>query len=115
MKELLRNVWGYDSAARSRTVYTTINRLRVAIEADPHRPQLIVTVPVGGFRLGPADALRVVPRSLPRQIDLFVERPEVASAADLLRAGHRLLTPTRNGGNGKKRSALGGAPRGGGA
>jgi len=110
MKELLRNVWGYDSAARSRTVYTTIHRLRLAVEIDPHRPQLIVTVPGGGFRWaggsGGAVPTPVTQRALPFQLDTFVDRPEVAAAAALLQAGHRLVTLTGISGIGKTRTAL---------
>ncbi len=39
ISELLRNVWEYNDAVRSKTVYTTVNRLRAAIEPDPHRPR----------------------------------------------------------------------------
>jgi DNA-binding winged helix-turn-helix (wHTH) protein len=106
--ELLRNVWEYNSAVRSRTVYTTVNRLRAAIEPDPHRPRWIVTVPGGGFRwMGDVAAGGDVARStVPPQLDSFVDRPEVAAAQALLAAGHRLVTLTGLGGMGKTRIAL---------
>jgi DNA-binding winged helix-turn-helix (wHTH) protein/tetratricopeptide (TPR) repeat protein len=107
--ELLRNVWEYNGAVRSRTVYTTVNRLRAAIERDPHRPRWIVTVPGGGFRwMGDvnAGAHDLVRSTLPTQLDSFVDRTEVATTRALLGAGHRLVTLSGLGGMGKTRIAL---------
>jgi DNA-binding response OmpR family regulator len=47
---LLEYVWGYRRAPLTRTVDVTILRLRQKIEADPRRPQFIVTVPGLGYR-----------------------------------------------------------------
>jgi predicted ATPase/DNA-binding winged helix-turn-helix (wHTH) protein len=107
ISELLRNVWEYNDAVRSRTVYTTVNRLRAAIEPDPHHPRWIVTVPGGGFRWMADSNAEEIPRAtLPPQLDSFVDRPEVAVARALLGAGHRLVTFTGLGGMGKTRAAL---------
>jgi DNA-binding winged helix-turn-helix (wHTH) protein len=109
ISELLRAVWEYSDSARSRTVYTTVNRLRTAIEPDPHQPVLIVTVPGGGFRWMGDFAGQVrepARRDLPPQLDSFVDRPEAAFAEKLLGAGHRLVTLTGLGGMGKTRTAL---------
>ena len=51
-EELLREVWGYAGGVRSRTVYTTIGRLRQKIERDPQKAEILVTDP-GGYRLVP--------------------------------------------------------------
>jgi DNA-binding response OmpR family regulator len=47
---LLEYVWGYRSAPLTRTVDVTILRLRQKIEADPRKPQHIITVPGLGYR-----------------------------------------------------------------
>jgi DNA-binding winged helix-turn-helix (wHTH) protein len=109
IRELLRNVWGYNASVRSRTVYTTVNRLRAAIEPEPHRPRWIVTVPGGGFRWmgdSAAEARETARPNLPPQLDSFVDRPEVAAAVESLAAGHRLVTLTGLGGMGKTRTAF---------
>jgi two-component system alkaline phosphatase synthesis response regulator PhoP len=49
--ELLRDVWGYPEAPRTRSVDHAIARLRKKIEADPHRPRYIHTVHGDGYRL----------------------------------------------------------------
>lgn len=51
---LLREVWGYRDGVRSRTVFTTVNRLRSKIELDPSHPSHLVTVRGGGYRFDPA-------------------------------------------------------------
>ncbi len=48
--DLLRSVWGYDSAALTRTVDFHIGSLRQKLETNPHRPQLIVTVSGVGYK-----------------------------------------------------------------
>jgi len=49
--ELLREVWGYNSAVVSRTVDTHVAELRKKIEADPAAPRLVLTVRKAGYRL----------------------------------------------------------------
>jgi two-component system, OmpR family, alkaline phosphatase synthesis response regulator PhoP len=48
--ELLREVWGYDAGAFTRTVDVHISSLRQKLELDPKRPRLIATVPGVGYR-----------------------------------------------------------------
>jgi two-component system, OmpR family, alkaline phosphatase synthesis response regulator PhoP len=47
---ILDHVWGYDYYGDPRTVDVHIRRLREKVEADPHQPRLISTVPGLGYR-----------------------------------------------------------------
>jgi DNA-binding response OmpR family regulator len=49
--DLLRRVWGYSSAAVTRTIDTHIAELRRKVEEDPSSPKLILTVRKVGYRL----------------------------------------------------------------
>ena len=49
-EELLSRVWGYDTAIHSRTVDVHVSGLRQKIEANPGRPQYVVTVHKLGYR-----------------------------------------------------------------
>jgi two-component system, OmpR family, alkaline phosphatase synthesis response regulator PhoP len=49
--DLMCQVWGYDATVVSRTVDTHIVELRRKLEADPSRPQHILTVRKAGYRL----------------------------------------------------------------
>jgi len=49
--DLLRRVWGYSSAAVTRTIDTHIAELRRKVEDDPSSPKLILTVRKVGYRL----------------------------------------------------------------
>jgi DNA-binding response OmpR family regulator len=54
--ELLREVWGYDSGAFTKTVDVHVFSLRKKLEADPAHPELITTVKGVGYRfLGSRD------------------------------------------------------------
>ena len=48
---LLNAVWGYTHDGYEHTVTTHINRLRAKIEADPLRPELILTVRGAGYKM----------------------------------------------------------------
>jgi hypothetical protein len=107
VRELLTNVWEYSGSVRSRTVFTTMSRLRASIEPDPGWPRWIVTVPGGGFQwIGDSPPPPTKRVALPPLRDRFIERPETDAARALLLAGHRLLTLTGLGGIGKTRIAL---------
>ena len=51
--EILREVWGYDAATFTRTVDVHVASLRQKLEADPKRPEFIVTVPGLGYKFEP--------------------------------------------------------------
>ena len=49
--QLLNAVWGYTHDGYEHTVTTHINRLRAKLEADPMRPQLILTARGAGYKM----------------------------------------------------------------
>lgn len=49
--EILEQVWGYDAFPTTRTVDNHIAELRAVLEADPSKPECIVTVHGVGYRL----------------------------------------------------------------
>ena len=49
--QLLNAVWGYTHDGYEHTVTTHINRLRAKLEADPLRPQFILTVRGAGYKM----------------------------------------------------------------
>lgn len=49
--QLLGAVWGYTHDGYEHTVTTHINRLRAKLEADPMRPQMILTVRGAGYKM----------------------------------------------------------------
>ena len=54
--QLLNAVWGYTHDGYEHTVTTHINRLRAKLEADPLRPELILTVRGAGYKMRDAPA-----------------------------------------------------------
>jgi two-component system KDP operon response regulator KdpE len=50
-QQLLREVWGPASADQTHYLRVYVGQLRQKIEADPTRPQYIVTEPGVGYRL----------------------------------------------------------------
>jgi DNA-binding response OmpR family regulator len=51
-RTLLRSVWGLGCGYRRNYLRTYIYQLRGKLEADPHHPEVIVTVGLRGYRLG---------------------------------------------------------------
>ncbi|OGB84580.1 MAG: DNA-binding response regulator, partial [Burkholderiales bacterium RIFCSPLOWO2_12_FULL_67_210] len=49
--QLLNAVWGYTHDGYEHTVTTHINRLRAKLEADPLRPEFILTVRGAGYKM----------------------------------------------------------------
>jgi two-component system, OmpR family, KDP operon response regulator KdpE len=52
-RTLLREVWGSAYLHERSYLRTFVQRLRRKLEEDPHDPQVIITVGVRGYRLGP--------------------------------------------------------------
>jgi len=50
---LLRQIWGEEYADAKYILQDHINRLRKAIEQEPHKPQYIINVPKAGYRFKP--------------------------------------------------------------
>jgi two-component system response regulator RegX3 len=69
---LIERVWGYDYDGDPRIVSTLVGRLRSRIEADPERPERIITIRGLGYRYdpprqrgGPGDGERAEPPGAP--------------------------------------------------
>jgi tetratricopeptide (TPR) repeat protein len=106
--ELLREVWGYAAGARTRTIYSTVYRLRCAIELDPSEPRWLISSPGEGVCLRGAELLRqpaarAVGNARPPG-DLFVGRELELGWLDADEPAVRVLWGP--GGAGKTRLAL---------
>lgn len=108
-ERLLEDVWGYAPGVQSRTVDTTVKRLRRKIELDPKAPRHLLSVHGVGYRWLPAEEPSIheapapVP-GLPADLDAFVGRQaELAELATL--EGARLVTLRGPAGVGKSRLA----------
>ncbi len=108
-EELLVEVWEYAPGVESRTVDTTVKRLRKKLERDASDPRHLLSVHGVGYRLVAAtdDTPAPAPVSnLPDDADLFIgraaERAEIAAA---LQRGEALITLRGPGGVGKSRLA----------
>ena len=64
--QLLDAVWGYSHDGYEHTVTTHINRLRAKLEADPMRPELILTVRGAGYKMREAHEARTSGGRRPR-------------------------------------------------
>lgn len=96
---LLGEVWGYRAGVTSRTVYTTVGRLRAKIELDPDNPRHVVSVPGLGYRFEPR-APRP-DRGAPRTVFLGRDEELARLAAAVGRPG--LVSVIGPGGCGKTR------------
>lgn len=61
---LLRDVWNYADKVKSRTVDTTVHRLRSKLEPDPRNPRFLVTHRGKGIALTGIEALKAVETSV---------------------------------------------------
>jgi len=97
--DLYREVWGYSSGTRSRTLDITIARLRKKTEADPSKPQHLLTLAGIGYRfeLAGSDELQPTRSSL----DLLGREQELEELVALLRRRVPLVTLTGPPGIGK--------------
>jgi hypothetical protein len=98
-------VWGYRAGIPSRTVFTTVGRIRQKIEADPSRPRHLLSTD-GGYCFVAPEAR--APRSaLPHPVTPFVGRErELSQLLALLERGARLVSVLGPGGIGKTRVAI---------
>jgi predicted ATPase/DNA-binding winged helix-turn-helix (wHTH) protein len=101
---LLTEVWGYTRQVVSRTVDTTVRRLRAKIEADPDAPEHLLTAHGSGYRLVTAPLPGV---ALPNvDSERLVGRGPELSALDQLLAEPGAVTLVGPPGVGKTRLAL---------
>lgn len=118
-EELLRDVWGYQGAVRSRTADTTLQRLRSKVESNPANPRHLLTVHGLGYRFVPLSITRRMPIVAPPEEaappppggtnlgadpGTFVGREdERAELRELLRGRGKIVTLRGAGGTGKTR------------
>lgn len=102
--ELLTEVWGYTAAVNTRTIDTTVRRLRKKIERDPLNPEHLLTAYGVGYRLSlqQPPALSLPPEPL---TPLLGRQAELAVGHDHLSRG-AVLTLIGPPGVGKSRLAL---------
>ena len=110
--ELLREVWGYANTTRSRTVSTTMARLRKKLEPDPNHPTVLLNLRGQGYTLAlPRPHVDASPRERPTNArppdnSLVGRAHDLAELLRLLRDGRRMVTLHGTGGIGKTRLAL---------
>jgi predicted ATPase/DNA-binding winged helix-turn-helix (wHTH) protein len=102
--ELLERVWGYAPGVHSRTVDTTVQRLRAKVEAEPTQPAHLHTVRGSGWRLElpaePAPQARPL-GPIPRLEHLIGREAELRALRALLQRGATRITLTGPSGIGK--------------
>jgi len=112
-ERLLVEVWGYRPGVASRTVDTTMGRLRAKLEREPEHPRHLLSVRGLGYRFEPLDpasspgpASRPAGRRFDRAPTAFVGRqPELDFLLDQLQDQAQVLTVIGPGGMGKTRLA----------
>jgi predicted ATPase/DNA-binding winged helix-turn-helix (wHTH) protein len=107
-EELQQEVWGYRPGILSRTVFTTVGRVRARIEADPARPQHLVTIARDGYALVVEAAGAPARRAEVPQVAgaLIGREAEIKEVAALLLGETRLISLLGPGGIGKTRLAI---------
>ena len=116
-ERLLSEVWGYSGQVRSRTVYTTIQRLRKKLEPDPAEAVHLVSVYGAGYRLDPAPppvSITTAPEperstahhTLPTETTSFCGREDVLLTVAAALEEWPVVTLRGTGGIGKTRLAL---------
>ena len=103
VEELLRDVWGYHHKVASRTVSTTVHRIRRKIEVDPKDPKHLVNTFGVGYRLELAHHSIVV---APVSLGPFVGRESMMEAFDQAIGQAHLVTIVGPPGAGKTRLAM---------
>jgi len=117
-QELLREVWGYRGGVVTRTVKTTMGRLRAKVERDPREPDHLLTVTGVGYRFAELAELAGEPSAneprptmpadeptrsnLPSALAELVGREEqLTRLTENVQSGARLVTLVGTGGIGK--------------
>jgi predicted ATPase/DNA-binding winged helix-turn-helix (wHTH) protein len=105
---ILEEAWQYASGVVSRTVDTTVLRLRAKVERDPRHPDHVLAVRGVGYQFEPTLSVAVATmHNLPPQVHRLVSQAGLLSDLDrLMFDGGRLLTLTGPAGVGKSRVAL---------
>lgn len=106
--DLQQAVWGYRAGILSRTVFTTVGRVRAKIEPDPSRPRHLITAAGGGYALALGEGKVGPPRrgALPAAATPFVGRRQALAEVTALLEGARLVSILGPGGVGKTRLAM---------
>ncbi len=103
VQTLLTQVWGYQSGVKSRTVGSTVHRLRRKLEQDPATPRHLVTVPGGRYCFDPLPETSA-PAPVARPHGDFHGRGALLDRlSQAVRGGARLVTLHGAGGMGKTR------------
>ena len=103
-EDLLEAVWALPAGSESRTVFTTIERLRKKIERDPKSPRHVLTIGREGYTFRPLDApIAQAPARAPE--DLVGRRGEMGLVARHLSEEGAIVTLHGPGGVGKTRLA----------
>lgn len=103
--DLLRDVWGYKEGVRTRTVDTTMRRLRRKVELVPGVPRHLLTDEGTGYRFVPRHELPV-DSGIAAPLDATVGRESELELLDqLAEGGARLVSIVGPGGVGKTRLA----------
>ena len=101
--DLLQHVWGVSAQVDTRTIETTVRRLRTKIEADPTTPRHLITEHGTGYRFVSVEVPKAELPRLPPQ-GLIGREHEFEEVCRKLSAG-RLVTLVGLGGAGKTRLA----------
>jgi len=108
--ELLEQVWGYSGTTHTRTITTTVGRLRAKIERDRKSPSHIITVIGEGYRFEPkpspaTEGGRARTNLRPNPLAFFGRTDTLLELGDAIQDGG-LVTLCGAAGSGKTRTVL---------
>jgi len=101
------DIWGYHPQTRSRTLDSTVRRLRKAIEQVPRSPRHVLSVPGEGYRFVPASSEAAAPaaRTPAGAATPYLPRPHDEQQLTAHLEAWRVVTVVGPGGVGKSRVA----------